>query len=597
METNLVYLVKGELVSIPKEVGERSVRYFMRVKFITERLLDIYEYDKLIEYSCVLADSSLFGVDYPKRITDQLKRMLIFKPLEVELSQVAEDILNGELYEEPIGLGVRGINLNNILLSDKASLVATDHFKVDTNASSGLELEKFEEIAHTGDLKELVDPIIEKVEYQLPQGDSQQAGIALTIIDAVGTELVVQACGDQVCQNGGDVIFSNPAVEEAVVIQAVPVDVLNDTQEVKQDIFQSVSDRNGFMMPEYANILKCYARALNPEVDEQSDVTQLKLVVEGLDQDEDKMRACILETFTNDESMQNKLRATRHKELVYAPTSESNWDIYWSDENRYGKLLMQVRSELTKPKTKTLQEVVNEYIANPIDIDRMTELHEQIDAELGQSDLFSDVLFTELLKLYSSKMFDNVLTLEDVKYEIKWSDVLQAPGSLDIADVISMELSRPIFQSLEDREYLVFGVPCKTKLQCIQVFIESFIAGVLFETLEMPDNVTCESLAESLFTHSDGEVSFAKSSEPEMVPACELPVRVAEAPKKTSIEVRNEILGMLNETQKVRVTIPEGEFDVSSARSLTEVMLVIPDGSIPRKQAYEKITHINGNLI
>jgi len=50
----------------------------------------------------------------------------------------------------------------------------------------------------------------------------------------------------------------------------------------------------------------------------------------------------------------------------------------------------------------------------------------------------------------------------------------------------------------------------------------------------------------------------------------------------------------LNAEQKVRVTIPEGEYDVTSARSTNEIMLSIPDNSIPRKQPYDKITHVNG---
>lgn len=618
MEVNLLYLVKGELVSIPKEAGERTIRYFLRVKFITERLVDQYDYDTLLEYSCVLADSVLFGVDYPKHVTSQLKRMLNYEPLKVELDSIAEAILNGELYEDPIGLSVKQVNLSNILLSEKASLIATDHFKVDTSASSGLEPEQFEEIAHTGDLKELIDPIVEKVEYTMPEGDSQKAGISVTILDAAGTELVVQACGDQVCQNGGDVIFDNPSTGETTLIPAVPIEELirvasatSSPQVVQQDVFKSVSDRNGFMMPDYSNILKCYAKALKPDIDDSLDASQLKAVIEGLEQDEIKLRSCILKSFTEDEAIGNKLKATRDKELIYAPQSESNWDIYWSDENRYGKLLMSVRTELVggsasnistaddnpSSPARSLREVVEDYIQTPTDVDRMSEIHTEIDEEFGQMDLFSDTIFTTLLNAYNTKMFSNTLTLEDVRYEIKWSDLTDIPAALNIDEVITMELSRSVFEKIDvSKEQLVFGVPCKTRLQCVQVFVESFIAGVLFEILKLPETVTCESLAESVFTHSDAEVSFAKQNVVEIAPACEVP-QIVQASKKSALEIRNEILAMLNDGKKVTVKIPEGEFDVSSARSLTEIMLVVPEGNIPRKQPYDKITHVNSTPV
>jgi len=238
------------------------------------------------------------------------------------------------------------------------------------------------------------------------------------------------------------------------------------------------------------------------------------------------------------------------------------------------------------PETINLSDVCNEFITERISYAKLTDLRAEIlkiaNVGSGKIETFDDNIIN-MFDSYDILMFKgkikNAIQSGMMNVNIGWSES-ENPGDLDVSEdnkIFTLELSRKIFGNLTDGAHTVFGVLCATPMQCIQIYIESFIATILYETCGVGQDP--EKLADILFFHSSGGVNFAPPSENDV-----------------EEKIRERLLDLSKDFSKdVKVTIKGiGEFTLSSARNLEKLTLRDTPEGIDRFQSYLNVSHING---
>lgn len=485
METFWTFFVDGEFINIPKEEGERKVKYDIRVKFVLDNKTKA-DHDTLIRLSKIYANKVMFGVRPSEEMLSKLEAILGLKPKPNESDKVVEQEIAFEdakvALEEDMISRIEDVGLETLGETKVIPIGDEAFISVDGNMK-----------------KEMEFAVIEAVSISPSSDQGQTAGLTMTVsAPEIEEGMQVKTCIDSTCAEPAPVLVTNPTIGIEVIVKPVSVaDLLAHQDEAATvEKFGNPESRNSFLMPE----------------DSWKDEEQT----------DEKMEELLTSRFENDE-LKMKLRSTRDKILIFEPSEENEFNQFWSKDNRYGILLMKVRESL-KPKKpmpedlKTPSGVCEEFLSVPNDEETIAEHRKKV---LEKVDLNSEIDYTpsklnEIIAAYDEEMFSFTMKKYQehggIKLILNWVDS-DAPGNLDVSGegkIFTLELSKPIFSNLGGNrkgKHVIFGIQCSTPVDCMLIFIESFIATVLHELCK--PEVSVSELASAAFGHSDGEVKFA----------------------------------------------------------------------------------------
>lgn len=578
----LTFFIRGGFINIPLERGENNVRYSTRVKFILENL-ERTSLEKLISFSKIYANMVLLGMKYPKEKLSELDT-LTGKKLKTEpqvfieeqkIEEAEERLMDVQDVEELLqGAVVSEVNNERIVTDDGITIVP-----LGTEAFLHVEGNQKEEVESS---------FVNSVELKASSEVGETAGLVINFDHPQEVaNIEVKSCADPKCEEPAPVLVNSPTTGLNVVIKPLDIESLLKTQQGTNGVekFGDSEARNSFLLPDF----DCYREK---EGDQNlSEDEKIKVMTE-----------CVELKF-QDETSKNKLRSTKDRELLYSPSEENNMTVFWSENNRYGKILMAVRESFKVKKNEDArpQEVCEDFFSMPTDAIKMNSIRKNILDKVGSSDgnipNFKDTYLVDILNAYDEVMLRGELSKalkSGFKFILSWveSDVT---GNLDISGdgkIFSLELSRPIFVSLAGKRvgnHEVFGVSCSSQAECVMIYVESFISTVLHELCHPEESV--EELASAAFGHHGGDVKFSPLETSPEVRGDQIRNKLLEIQKKKGLEadtlITIEGLGVVmlinarNREKGVMIKTAPGEGNPTISEE-------------QRHQPFTSVTHVDG---
>jgi len=566
MESPWTFFIGGKFYNITRDEGEIRTKFDMRVNFILNGLQKM-PISELYKYSKMYVNMVLLGSQPSSEQKDKILWLL-----GVEKQKPEESIEVDEVAFEDVKLALTS---ETILTGDAGEIVTT----------SGVSITPLGEAAFIhipgNDTESLVGQVVHNVVLDQSSDDGQTAGVVLQVAVEKDDSIEVielKTCADSKCDEPAPVLVTSSEMDIGVIVNPITIEVV--TSDENDEVFGDPSAKNAFLMPD----MKCYNAKAG-------------------DDPEETMEECTMERFKKQHELAMKLRSTKTRNLVFKPIEDDPSLQYWADENRYGRILMTVRAALKPAKNKNeggsvenLKEVVQRFFEMPTDTETMEAYRAQVLTTVEMSDGaitdFTPAKLMDILTAYDMEMFESnleaFLKAGTLSIIFKWTDE-DTPCGLDVQDggIFTLEPSKKVFEKLprDNSKHTIFGVTCTTPAHALLVFVESFIATIVYETCKLEDSL--EDVADNIFGHSDTEVKFA-SPKP--------------APGVSTMSMRERLQKLQNADLQadIIITIKDiGRVILASARG-TEKMTIksIPgEGNVEitaetRSQPYENVTHI-----
>ncbi|MFS8158698.1 MAG: NADAR domain-containing protein, partial [Candidatus Roizmanbacteria bacterium] len=546
METTFAYFVDGELIVINRDEGERMIQYNLRVKFITEHHTK-YDLPQLHTYSRMYANRILFGTSYPK-IQTMILDAIINGEEAVSTTTSEEDELEEvkELVEEAKieKVSSTSIELENGIILNPAgpgsifAVISEDNpGTVNFNLQDSLKIE---------DTLNITDIVFEK-----PNKNSSKEGVVLEVTNTETSEIVeVVSCADPLCQEGGPIVASSSNVEEAddtvIILKPPPVEKILR--------FMSATDDNGFLSLTLDD-LKCFATKLEISHEQDDNIGKLRREISkttvSIEQQVIFMTECLTVKFSEPE-LASQLAKTGSATLVYA-SEEPYWGTVWGvhtndstesqSENRLGKILMKIRDEPKQGETSSPDAPVpapeetkkrvkintcNEFLNEPLQEVLINELRSEVTNKmLAQATEASPVDLSLLLREYDSTFTKDEVqaAIENKQIEVivQWKTDLPAPAIVNENDTkftlsINQATIDKLFTADSPATEQVFGITVKSKLEVVQIFIESFLIDIFIHLCASMKDKPRLALAKAIFGHQNDSLSFGTSEASTMPP-------------------------------------------------------------------------------
>lgn len=570
METSWTFFIGGKFTNIDRLEGETKKRFSMRVSFILNALhkLSLFE---LLKYSQLYADLVLFGVQPSSDHKDKIKWLL-----GIEKQKPQETVEVNEVAFEDVNTAMTGDNIENVNLSFIKTENGTTFSPIGDDA--------FIHIPEN-DKEAVLDQPVTNVVLKPSSEEGKSAGVVLQIAveGEDGMEIVeLKTCADPKCDEPAPVLVTRSDLGLNVVVN--PIIIEAPTYNEDEEIFGDPTAKNAFMIPD----MQCYNLNAGEEPEEA-------------------MKACVLKRFASNYVLKMKLRSTRDRILRFMPTVEDPNLDYWVTDNRYGQILMEVRKDLApgKPGQKytiqNLKDIVEKFADLPVDSETMTMYRNNVlnTAEMknGQIVDYSERILLDIFKAYDVEMFEGVMSdlINSKTFAVvfKWTED-DTPCGLDIGDenVFTLEPSRKVFQGLpkDDVKHKIFGNTCETPASCLLIFMESFIATVVFEVCKCEDSM--EILAQNIFNHNGTEVKFADVKDTSKNSAESIQQKLKAAQVESPLE---DIAITVKDIGKVLLMNARRKEGVTIATFPGEGNPQVRDDQ--RSQPYENVTHIRDVLI
>lgn len=407
MEEGLVYFVNGKIVLIVRDEGERSLHYFIRVKFILDQPLvkiddqvlpmqpryEVYDMQLLESYSRIYVNKVFFGTTYPPEIERRLQAILDYEDATV----LPEEKL--EVREFKATVEGNTIEYGN-----------ADEIVLETESTITLESEDAEFQRASGEpIEEIYDAAIVDVVIEPPTPESTTQGVTMNIITDEAEEDKIIACADEDCEEPATTTLTTSAgtkiiIEPLEVSDAPPAEASQLLQEVQRSPFEQQEtqlegeaavrsplppveflnadeEQHGYLALEYLTQIvideDIYSSALHyfavreasyfgneklNDIKQEVNQGRLKRIVSTLLTEEETatwnevkdeiMFECNLAKFQQNPELQQKLIATNSAEIIYNNNNNNYWGKTWGtlDNNLLGKVLMRVRVALQEQK-------------------------------------------------------------------------------------------------------------------------------------------------------------------------------------------------------------------------------------------------------
>lgn len=514
METSWCFFTGGKLYNIDMTEGETKARYGMRVGLILSSIQKM-PLSELIKLSHMYADLAFLGVQPSSENKTKIYWLLGIEKKKPEKSPEEDEVALEDAKAVLTSETIQSVDSAQVVTETKATFTPLGE-------------EAFIHIPGN-DKEEILNQTIHDVVLKQSSEDGQTAGpviqVAVETVD--GIEIVeLKSCADPKCDEPAPVMVNHPEVGISVIID--PIEVSAPSHNEEAEIFGDPTAKNAFLMPD----MECYNLNAGDDPDET-------------------MRECVLKRFRTNHVLRMKLRGTRNRPLIYNPTEKNDDLTYWATSNRYGEILMSVRSTLAPQKDKKfstaieLKEVTQKYIDLPmsqevLDAYRINVMN-SAGIKNGVIPEYTPEFLMDIFKAYDMEMFDGhlegMINADGLHIIFKWTED-DVPCGLDVGDnnTFHLEPSRKIFASIPaDLEHKVFGVNCNSSGMCLLIFVESFIATIAHELSEVDE--TFEQVAQDIFIHTSTEVKFASK-----------PVEKPEVPNVMTAET---VQKMLRDAQKV----------------------------------------------
>lgn len=657
MDRHFAFYVEGNLLDIPRDESERNARYFLRLSFIFEqKKVDdqsfsrfmFYPAEEVVIFSRIFADKILLGLAYSELVEEKLYMMVNFEDSTFIVGDLPK-------FEEVQNV----VETNFISAAKPKEIKFEDEIKmIPIGASASFQNE-------SGDpIEENIGAEIEKVIVEPLQANEEVLAIKLVTIE----EEKIVACGNPACNIAAPVhveipsIAANPDdplanIKEPEIIVIHPGENLviaepSEAKPVQQDVrepvrFVNPNEDHGFLSLNYESNIEingqvfptalhyfAYEMAkqmgnedLIKEFSGAMEIAKLSRLIEkkfardvaGIpspDEESTIMKIVNLRKFEKNPVIKEKLIEIQD-EIIYANDNDRYWGRVWGigpkGENRLGKILMEVRKELTPvkeiPKEKEEKEFglpeeniqpepVEEIQAPPLQLKRFTIAScqsliespynvEQIDEinkkvhylnsssmQDGKITNFSTELLNQTFDTYDEILMGGELR-QTTSITLNWNEQPE-PALFDDENGFELKLSKNVISGLftkEGEKHQVNGVEVFDQLMVVQKFLESFIISIL--TSKCP-SVSDQQLSKALFNHTDfGKASFFPPSNDNLVVEPE-PVLEQESEKKklSPEEIRTKLLEFLAKDIQPTVRLTNGtEQIIIGARSIEKALL------------------------
>ena len=572
MESLWTFFIGGKFYNISRDEGETRIKFDVRVNFILNALSKMHILE-LVKFSKMYSNMVMLGIQPTTNQKDKIKWLLGIEERPIEDSYEEDEVA---FDDSKLALQMETIisaDVNQIVMASGATITPlgeTSFIEIPGNK-----------------MQELSGQVVNEVILSRSSDDGKTQGVVLEVLvenDGDAEIIELKTCADPACDEPAPVLVTNPELNIGVIVNPILIEIV-DTPSENDEVFGDTSARNAFLIPD----MKCYN-------------------FNAGDDPEETMETCVMERFSKQPDLAMKLRSTKERNLIFKPSVDDPNLHYWSEENRYGRILMKVRGML-KPIKNTdsgasldnLRNVVIRFFEIPIDDETMTAYRKQIlttvDMLDGKVTDFSPSILMNIFKVYDMEMFESnfehLMNNGNLKIIFKWTEE-DVPCGLDVQDdgIFTLEPSKKVFENLpqDDSKHNIFGVVCTSAADCLLVFVESFIATILYETLKLDD--TLESVSENIFGHISTDLKFAVTK-PKVETA--------------TVSVRDRLLKLqvADPQADIIITINGlGRVIVISARSSDTVLVkAIPgNGNVEvtseqRSQSYTNVTHIQDVIV
>jgi hypothetical protein len=199
---------------------------------------------------------------------------------------------------------------------------------------------------------------------------------------------------------------------------------------------------------------------------------------------------------------------------------------------------------------------------------------------------YLELNFRKVVEYYDSRVFHNhlaaMIASKRLVYDIQWSDLIESPAVLNVTEEgtlvqFELRLSSKVFLALKGtrkQPHVVFGVPCKTQIECILIYVESFVSSMMYEMCENQKETESD-FSKVFFGHTNSDAAFQ--------------------PAEQDMRLRLQDLLKSGVKPIARVKDLEGEYEIVGARN-TATFTFKEDAKLGenRYHAYSSITHLNG---
>lgn len=667
MDRHFAFYVDGNLLDIPRDESERNARYFLRLSFIFEqKKVDdqsfsrfmFYPAEEVVTFSRIFADKILLGLTYSELVEEKLYMMMNFEDSTFVVGDLPK-------FEE-----VKNVVETNFIFDAKPKEIKfEDEIKmIPIGASASFQNE-------SGDpIEENIGAEIEKVIVEPLQANEEVLAIKLVTIE----EEKIVACGNPACDIAAPVHVEIPVIAanlddplanikepEIIVIHPGENLVIAEPSEVKpvqEDLpenvpepvrFVNANEDHGFLSLKYESNIEINGQVfptalhyfayemvkqtgnedLIKEFSGAMEIAKLSRLIEkklardaaGMpspDEESTIMKIVNLRKFEQNPVIKEKLIEIQG-EIIYANDNDTYWGRVWGigpkGDNRLGKILMEVRKELTPEKEfglpeenvqpepvveKEKEELVQQetkqeppvqlkrftiascqsLIESPYNAEQIDEINKRVhylnssSMQDGKITNFSTEFLNRTFDTYDEMLMGGELR-QTTSITLSWNEQPE-PAILNDENGFELKLSKNVISGLftkEGEKHQVNGVEVFDQLMVVQKFLESFIIAIL--TSKCP-SVSDQQLSKALFNHTDiGKASFFPASTEhlvvEPVPHVE-PVLEQESEKKklSPEEIRTKLLEFLAKDIQPTVRLNNGtEQIIIGARSIEKALL------------------------